>query len=84
MCNYSSEKLREFHGLMAARGIPVVSNQVSFPNVYLACMQDCSSPHSGKTLLQWPLLRPTLGASLPFRVSCTWDVYGAAGEVQRF
>ena len=29
VCNFDSNKLREFHGLMAARSIQVVSNQVS-------------------------------------------------------
>ena len=28
VCNYDTEQLREFHSLMAARGIPVASNQV--------------------------------------------------------
>ncbi len=28
VCNYDAEQLREFHSLMAARGVPVASNQV--------------------------------------------------------
>ena len=28
VCNYDTDQLREFHSLMAARGVPVASNQV--------------------------------------------------------
>ena len=30
VCNYNIEQMQELHGLLAARGIPLVSNQVGF------------------------------------------------------
>lgn len=49
VCNYDVSQLKQFHSLMAARNIPVVSNQASvnhlghlglcYENLYLFCNQ---------------------------------------------
>ena len=44
VCNFDSDKLRQFHALMAARDIPVVSNQVPLLVFNIAGMLDSTNP----------------------------------------
>ena len=42
VCNYDVDQLKKFHSLMAARSIPVVSNQVcALPILSHTCSPSC-------------------------------------------
>lgn len=58
VCNFDSDKLRQFHSLMAARDIPVVSNQV--PLLVINIAGDACTGQTPNCMYAVALYRPLL------------------------